>query len=164
MHSYSSQSEDIASIITGEFSDSVCEVALAPESLPKWLQGQLDRREWSQADFARKLGVSTGLVSNWFTGVRRPNPESCARIADVLFADRDEVLAIAGHRDPDLDLDALDRFHRIVDPYAREIDWTDEENVIEIRYALDHIIRIQERRSGKRSLEQWHDPVEKEEG
>lgn len=125
MHPYYSQTEDIASIITCEFSHSVCEVYLAPESFPKWLQRQLDRREWSQADFARKLCVSTGLVSNWITGVRRPNPESCDRIADVLFVDVDEVLAIAGHRPYDIDIDP-DAPGEQIAVMARRISWSED--------------------------------------
>lgn len=125
MHSYYSQMEDIASIITCEFSDSICEVALVSESLPKWLQRQMDRREWSQATFARNLGVSTGLVSNWLTGVRRPNPESCERIADVLFVDVDEVLAIAGHRPRDIDIDP-DAPGEQIAVMARRIEWTED--------------------------------------
>lgn len=98
------------------------------ESFSAWLQRQLDRREWSQADFARRAKVSTGLVSNWLAGERRPNPSSCDRIADVFLVDVDEVLAIAGHR-PRLPQDRLDEIHAAFDPILRHLDPLDFEDV-----------------------------------
>lgn len=71
------------------------------QSIAAWLRRQLERREWSQADFARKLGTSTGSVSMWLNGQRIPDPESCDRIADLLRADGDYVLTLAGHRPAD---------------------------------------------------------------
>ena len=85
-----------------------------------WLQWQLDRREWSQSDFARKAGVSTGLVSNWVSGVRRPSPASVDKIADALMIDVDDVLMRAGHR-PALSTDAIDALHARIDPYLRRV-------------------------------------------
>ncbi len=89
-------------------------------------------------------------------------PKSYTKIARALKTDRDELLVIAGIRGPDLFLDALDRFHRIADPYAREIDWTDEGNVVSIISELQNLIRIQEIRAGKRSVDQYFDSVEVE--
>lgn len=63
-----------------------------------WLKHQLDRREWTQADFARRVDSSTGLVSMWLAGKRTPGTESCQKIADVLNVDPDDVLTRAGHR------------------------------------------------------------------
>lgn len=85
-----------------------------------WLQWQLDRREWTQSDFARKAGVSTGLVSNWIGGARRPTPASVDKIADALMLDVDEVLTRAGHR-PALPTDAIDALHARIDPYLRRL-------------------------------------------
>ena len=67
-------------------------------SLPVWLQSQIDRREWTQSDFARRVGASTGLVSMWLAGKRVPSPASCDRIADVFGLPVDDVLTLAGHR------------------------------------------------------------------
>jgi transcriptional regulator with XRE-family HTH domain len=107
------------------------------ESLPQWLQWQLDRREWSQADFTRELSraagrqISTGLVSNWLTGARRPSPESCELIAEVFHTDVDEVLTRAGHRPRDLDIDPdspPERFHAMM----KRIKWdTQREQLVE---------------------------------
>jgi transcriptional regulator with XRE-family HTH domain len=71
------------------------------ESFHAWLRRQLQRRDWSQADLARRMNAATGAVSNWVRGERIPNPQSCERLADVLGEDPDFVLTLAGHRPPD---------------------------------------------------------------
>lgn len=63
-----------------------------------WIARQLERREWTAAELSRRLGVSSGRVSEWTTGKSRPTSASCLRLADVFDADPDEVLALAGHR------------------------------------------------------------------
>jgi transcriptional regulator with XRE-family HTH domain len=65
---------------------------------PAWFRRQLESREWSQAEFARRAGVSRNVVSQWANGARRPNTESAARIALALFIPLDEVLGAAGLR------------------------------------------------------------------
>jgi len=64
-----------------------------------WLRQQLKRRDWKQKDLADRAGVSTGAVSEWVNGHRRPEPPSCDRIADALGLPWDVVLAKAGHRE-----------------------------------------------------------------
>jgi|GEM_PF-2522505 len=68
------------------------------EEFRHWLKRQLRRREWSQSEFARRLGTAPGVVSHWVRGDRVPDPASCDRIADVLGVDVDLVLTLAGHR------------------------------------------------------------------
>ena len=138
------------------------------ESFPVWLGRQLQRRGWSQADFSRELSkaagkrISTGLVSNWLSGARRPSSASCELIADVLFVDVDEVLAIAGHR-PRLPMDQLEKFHSLADPYAKHLDWDDPEVQLAIVGALEQQIRIKELREGTRTQETFFAPVEVDE-
>lgn len=67
--------------------------------LANWLREQLRIREWTQSDFARRLNVGTGTVSRWMQG-RPPDTSYCDLIADVLHADVDLVLSLAGHRPP----------------------------------------------------------------
>lgn len=90
-----------------------------------WLDRQLSRREWSQADLARRLNVQNATVSRWISGVRQPDTESCERIADVLFLDVDEVLAIAGHRPCDIDIDP-DAPGEQIAVMARRISWSED--------------------------------------
>lgn len=76
--------------------------------LGDWILRRLKGRDWSQADFARAIPTSTGTVSNWISGKRIPEPESCDKIADVLGLDVDDVLTIAGHRPEPIDFDPDD--------------------------------------------------------
>lgn len=43
----------------------------------EWLQEQLDRREWQQADLARRGKFTTANVSRWINNERVPAPASC---------------------------------------------------------------------------------------
>lgn len=75
----------------------LCEGLVAVE-FAQWLQRQLTRREWSQADFAKRLETSTGSVSMWLKGKRVPDPLSVDKIADALGMDFDYVMTMVGHR------------------------------------------------------------------
>ena len=63
-----------------------------------WIRQELAHRDWSAADLARRLGVSSGRISEWSSGRYTPSPASCLRLAEVFAADPDQVLALAGHR------------------------------------------------------------------
>ena len=63
-----------------------------------WIRGELVHRDWTAADLARRLGVSSGRISEWSSGRYTPSPASCLRLAEVFAADPDRVLALAGHR------------------------------------------------------------------
>lgn len=94
-----------------------------------WLEQRLRQHEWTQADFARKVGTSPGVVSHWMHGERTPDPESCDKIADVLHESLDVVLAIAGHRSSAYDRDTPDQAALI--SLIRKIDW----NAERVKYA-----------------------------
>lgn len=66
-------------------------------SFGRWLQRQLDRRDWTQADFMRAGGFSRSGVSSWIRGERIPDPKYCDLIADALHVDVETVLRKAGH-------------------------------------------------------------------
>jgi transcriptional regulator with XRE-family HTH domain len=99
-----------------------------------WLQRQLQRREMTQADFARRLNTSSGVVNRWIREERTPSPANCDLIADVLHVDRDEVLALAGHRPLDLEL-APDDPRRDLKALIDRVAW-DEERVDTVRGML----------------------------
>jgi transcriptional regulator with XRE-family HTH domain len=67
-------------------------------SFGAWLKAQLRRRDWTQADFARRSGMTTTSVSDWINNKKVPDPASCDRIADALFLPLDDVLVAAGHK------------------------------------------------------------------
>lgn len=94
-------------------------------NFPRWLKRQLDRREWTQAELARRLGTGSGVVSHWVRGQRVPDPSSVDKLADILGVDRDLVLALAGHRPADTELDPDDPAAAIC-ALVRQIEWNDE--------------------------------------
>jgi transcriptional regulator with XRE-family HTH domain len=89
----------------------------------EWFQRQIKRREWTQADFARRANIAQSTVSTWWTGARVPEPYSCDLIADVLGISYQEVMQVAGHLPPDRPTSEDDPriiLHALVD----RIDWT----------------------------------------
>lgn len=100
----------------------------------RWLQYQLDRRGWTQAEFARVGKFRTSTISNWVRGERIPDPASCDLIADVLGLDIDVVLAAAGHRPNIEDVDVNSVEAEMVG-LVRRIHWT-EERAATIRLVL----------------------------
>lgn len=95
------------------------------EPFPKWLKRQLERREWRQVDLAKRADISTTSVSHYLNGNRIPDPVTCDRIADALGADRDLVLALAGHRPPVDPIDPNDPA-MVISGRARRVRWTRE--------------------------------------
>lgn len=66
-----------------------------------WLQEQLELRDWSHAKLAREIGVFKGTVGRWLTPPdqpmhRRPNFESCRRLAELFGVDLVFVLELVG--------------------------------------------------------------------
>lgn len=90
------------------------------------------RREWTQADFARRLNVAPQVVSKWMLGQRLPDPHSCDLIADALSLDLDLVLWHAGHR-PNLDVIDPDDPATTIISLAKRVDWSKPErfNLVE---------------------------------
>lgn len=66
----------------------------------EWLIEQIERHDWSQADFARLSKLNPQNISRWINNDRVPSPASCLRIAAVLNVDDDVVLRAAGHKRP----------------------------------------------------------------
>jgi plasmid maintenance system antidote protein VapI len=62
------------------------------------LQDWLTRKGWNQSDLARAIGANPSVVSKWVRGKQRPQPDQCARIAEVTRKSADYVLELAGHR------------------------------------------------------------------
>lgn len=49
-----------------------------------------------QADLARATGTSTGLISHWIQGSRRPTPESVVAVCEALDASVEEAFRAIG--------------------------------------------------------------------
>ena len=68
-----------------------------------WLEGELRARDWKPIDLARRVNPDSpanfaSSISKWTSGKRQPDTVSCAVIADILGADLDRVLELAGHK------------------------------------------------------------------
>jgi len=66
-----------------------------------WLQEQMKSRDWSHSKLARELGVFKGTVGRWLVPPenemhRRPNFESCRRLAELFGVDLVFVLEMVG--------------------------------------------------------------------
>lgn len=68
----------------------------SPRGFAQWFSAELRDRRLSQADFARRAKISSGLVSSWVTGTRTPGIQSAQAIADGLDVDVALVLAQLG--------------------------------------------------------------------
>lgn len=94
---------------------------MTADNFGAWLQKQLNRRQWTQTELAKRAGVGQTTVSAWLRGARLPDALSCDKIADALFLSRDEVLARAGLRPVEHDDSDL---VRELTELLRRIDWT----------------------------------------
>lgn len=84
---------------------------MSPETrrLRDWLIEQLEVRDMTQADLARAVGVSNSRISRWINEKDMPSRAYCRRLAEILDADPNYVLALAGHEPiPELDIDLDD--------------------------------------------------------
>ncbi len=61
-----------------------------------WLQRELNKREWSHAELARRSGVQTSQISRVINRSRRAGPDLCIAIAGGLELPREEVFRARG--------------------------------------------------------------------
>ena len=61
-----------------------------------WLEEQMREREWTQAELARKAGLTRGAINNILTQHRQPGPEAARAIAHALDLPEEEVFRQAG--------------------------------------------------------------------
>ncbi|MGH2618676.1 MAG: helix-turn-helix domain-containing protein [Thermomicrobiales bacterium] len=120
---------------------------VGPEaSYKEWMQAEMLRRAWRQADFARTTGVDVSMVSRWLQG-RRPDPASLERVAAALGVDFDALLTVAGYR-PRSPRDDDPRVASLV-AKVRQVNWTAERFLI-----VDALLDDLRRRSSRVPIEQ----------
>jgi len=70
-------------------------------TISDWLKRELDsKQELNQTALAIHLGISQGAISSWLRGLYVPQPENCRKLARFFDIPEEEVLIIAGHRQP----------------------------------------------------------------
>ncbi|MBC7218224.1 MAG: helix-turn-helix domain-containing protein [Candidatus Caldatribacterium sp.] len=62
----------------------------------EWLRELLRKNKMSQAELARRIGVSRALVSSWISGTRNITPANLKAIAKVFGLSEGEVFRLAG--------------------------------------------------------------------
>lgn len=78
-----------------------CDIVLLPmENFSDWLNQELKKRGWSQADLARASGKDSAVISNITNGRRGVGVELCRVIAEALKIPPETVLRAAGHLPP----------------------------------------------------------------
>jgi len=65
------------------------------EGFVKWLLGEMEVRDWSQSDLARKADVSHARISQILSG-DTPGTKILTRIARALHVPKEEILRQAG--------------------------------------------------------------------
>ena len=71
----------------------------------KWLQEEMNARDWTQSDLARASGLTRSTINGVVTGTRGPGIEFCNAIAHAFSLPPEEVLRQAGliPKKPDTD-------------------------------------------------------------
>ncbi len=69
---------------------------MAGNAFGDWLQGELKRRDWIQADLARAAGMKTATISRIVNGLQRCGESSCRKIAKALDLPPEAVMREAG--------------------------------------------------------------------
>jgi transcriptional regulator with XRE-family HTH domain len=69
---------------------------MAKGDFSEWLQSELDKRGWRQADLARRSGIHTGHLSKVLSRERMPGVEFCNGVALAFGLPEIEVLQHAG--------------------------------------------------------------------
>ncbi|MBP5229238.1 MAG: helix-turn-helix transcriptional regulator [Bacteroidales bacterium] len=64
--------------------------------IAKVLKDVLDKRKWSQVEFANKLGKKESEISKWLSGVHPFTLKTLAKISSVI--DEDIIYLLAKHR------------------------------------------------------------------
>jgi transcriptional regulator with XRE-family HTH domain len=70
--------------------------AMADKTFPQWLQDEMDKRGWTQADLHRASGLRRGTISGVLNELRNPGFEFCEAIARALGLPADVVFRQAG--------------------------------------------------------------------
>ena len=63
----------------------------------RWLQGELDKRDWRQSNLAKKGRINNGLLSQIMNGLRKPGPGTLIKIADAFGIPREVVFGKFGY-------------------------------------------------------------------
>jgi transcriptional regulator with XRE-family HTH domain len=69
------------------------------DSLTEWIESRQAAKGWTQAELARRAGISQGAISRVLSGSRGPGIDFCKAIAKAFGVPDSEVLHLAGFID-----------------------------------------------------------------
>lgn len=95
----------------------------------EWLVNEMRKRDWSQAELARKSGLTRGGISNLINRVRKPNADTCNALARALGYPPDYVMRQAGLL-PRKEATDSDPRLKIIVHLVGQLDPDDQEEVI----------------------------------
>lgn len=89
----------------------------------EWLKSELERRQWTQGELARRSGYDSGQISHWVNGTRTPSVRSCRDLAEALDLPEQVVMEAAGRkiRNPEIP-DGVDLHDPAINFVAHNID------------------------------------------
>lgn len=67
-------------------------------TLGSYIRQKLAEKGLNQRQGALRIGVTSGMMSNWVHDKRRPDPENIPKLAALLSVDPDELMVRAGYR------------------------------------------------------------------
>lgn len=85
----------------------ICQVTI--NDFAEWLNNELMKRGWTQADLARISKIDDGVISRARSGERSPKPETLISIAQAFRIPPEEVFQRAGLLPPKKESDLLTR-------------------------------------------------------
>lgn len=112
-----------------------------------WLMGELDRRDWKQADLARASGLDSAVISNLINGRRNPGQDTCTAIAKGLGYPVETVFRGAGI------LPKLTSSNGRKEVIFGLVDKFPEKDYRQLVAYLEMLIRLEEEEQRKPSLE-----------
>lgn len=80
---------------TAVFTDVIINVSM-DTSFTEWLNNELEKRNWSQSELARKGNLSKGAISHIMNGTRKAGNDVCEAIAEVLGYPPEYIFRKAG--------------------------------------------------------------------
>jgi transcriptional regulator with XRE-family HTH domain len=96
------------------------------EEFTDWLEQELQSRDWSVSDLARKAGVQPASLSRILNKTRKAGPDICRAVAEAFHVSPEKVFRKAGllpptpEKDPTI-LDAIHKMSRLTQEEREEI-------------------------------------------
>jgi transcriptional regulator with XRE-family HTH domain len=113
-----------------------------------WLAEQMRHRSLNNTGLGHRIGVSGAAVSRWLRGIRQPDDESIAKLADFFKVSPTEIYRLLGRlsnppRDP--------HFEILESLWEKAPDWKKEDIVLQLRAVLEQQERDRAAREARRA-------------